>query len=88
MTSSHDVPVEGAPSVQHRNAVLNVPAPGGWNAYERGVMECIADSGCTATVLQGRCTQRGLGPASFTTEIDRTVLNWAKQIQGTGNGEE
>ena len=56
MTSLRHEAVRGAPSVQHRNAVLHhtillhVSAPGGWDACERGVVECIADIGCTATV--------------------------------------
>ena len=53
MTLSSDLPV------QHRNAVLHVPAPGGWGGWQRGVLESSADAGRSATVLQGRATHRG-----------------------------
>ena len=90
ITLSRDGPVRGAPTLQHRNAVLHhtvllyVSAPSGWGGRERGVVECIAYTRCTATVLKGRCMQRGLWPPSFTAEIDRAVLPWAKQMQRYG----
>ena len=60
MTSSRDGPVRGALAVQHHNAVLrhtvmlHVSAPGEWGGRERGVVEYIADTGCTATVHAAR----------------------------------
>ena len=90
--SSCDLPMRGVPSVQHRNALLHrtvmlhMSATGGWDGGERGIVECIANTGCTATatVLQGHCTQRDLGPTSFRAEMDRVVLPWAKQMQRYG----